>query len=197
MDNIKFSLLNPDRLCSRDEVLSSSQLVPKHPGIYAWYFKQIPSGVPTEDCHEVNGLTLLYVGISPKAPPLNGSSPSKENLFKRVRYHMRGNAEGSTLRLTLGCLLSEQLGIQLRRVGSGTRKTFSTGETTLSDWMSENAFVTWVACDEPWAVEEQIIPNLSLPLNLQHNKSHNFYQQLKAIRSNAKQAAMNNPIVQR
>jgi hypothetical protein len=29
---------------------------------------------------------------------------------------MRGNAEGSTLRLTLGCLLSEQLGIELRRV---------------------------------------------------------------------------------
>jgi hypothetical protein len=33
--------------------------------------------------------------------------------------HYAGNAEGSTLRKTLGCMLAEQLGIQLRRVGSG------------------------------------------------------------------------------
>ena len=31
---------------------------------------------------------------------------------------MRGNAEGSTLRLTLGCLLAGELGLQLRRVGT-------------------------------------------------------------------------------
>lgn len=35
----------------------------------------------------------------------------------------REAACGSTLRLTLGCLLAEQLGIQLRRVGSGARVT--------------------------------------------------------------------------
>jgi hypothetical protein len=35
-----------------------------------------------------------------------------------IRYHYTGNASGSTLRLTLGCLLAERLGIQLRRVGA-------------------------------------------------------------------------------
>jgi hypothetical protein len=43
---------------------------------------------------------------------------SKQALSHRVRYHMRGNAEGSTLRLSFGCILADQLGIELRRVGS-------------------------------------------------------------------------------
>jgi hypothetical protein len=160
VSDIKSALLNPQRLWTRAEILTSPSPVHKHPGIYAWYFKQIPPDVPIDGCININGLTLLYVGISPKAPPTNGKPPSSQNLHKRVRYHMRGNAEGSTLRLTLGCLLSEQLGIQLRRVGSGNSRTFASGEADLSNWMSENAFVTWVACDEPWKHEEQIIPEL-------------------------------------
>jgi hypothetical protein len=54
----------------------------------------------------------------------------------RNRYHYRGNAEGSTLRLTLGCLLSSSLGLRLRRVGSGKRLTFADGEARLSESMS-------------------------------------------------------------
>ena len=86
---------------------------------------------------------LLYVGISPKAPPANGRAPNRQNLRTRLRYHMRGNAEGSTLRLTLGCLLAEDLGLCSRRVGSGKRLTFCDGEKRLSEWLAENAFVTW------------------------------------------------------
>lgn len=51
---------------------------------------------------------LLYVGISPKAPPSNGGAPSRSTLRKRLQTHYRGNAEGSTLRKTLGCLLAGQ-----------------------------------------------------------------------------------------
>jgi GIY-YIG catalytic domain len=46
--------------------------------------------------------------------------------------HYTGNAEGSTLRKTLGCLLANELGIQLWRVGSGNRMTFIEGEQALS-----------------------------------------------------------------
>ena len=56
-----------------------------------------------------------------------------------IRYHYQGNAEGSTLRLTLGCLLSEELDIEVRRVGSGKRMTFAEGEGVLSQWMADNA----------------------------------------------------------
>lgn len=69
---------------------------------------------------------------------LRPNRTSTQNLRKRVRYHYRGNAAGSTLRLTLGCLL----GMELRRVGSGKRMTFGkAGETALSQWMAENTRV--------------------------------------------------------
>jgi len=71
---------------------------------------------------------LLYKGISPKRPPANGRSPTSQALRDRIKYHYSGNAAGSTLRKTLGVLISEELGIELRRVGSGKRITFGQGE---------------------------------------------------------------------
>jgi GIY-YIG catalytic domain len=69
-----------------------------------------------------------------------------------------GNAEGSTLRRTPGCLLSAQLSIQLRRVGSGVRYTFTNpGEQLLDQWMGGHAFVTWVEIDAPWQLEEHLL----------------------------------------
>ena len=70
-------------------------------------------------CHHVDGFTLLYTGISPKQPPRNGRPARKGQLRQRIVTHYAGNAEGSTLRKTLGCLLAGELGIQLRRVRVG------------------------------------------------------------------------------
>jgi hypothetical protein len=132
--------------------------------VYAWYFDELPhSGLDPAGCHRFEGLPLLYTGISPKRPPVTGAPGSKQNLRKRVRYHYRGNAEGSTLRLTLGCLLAEQLGIELRRVGSGKRLTFAAGEAVLSDWMGAHAFVCWMPTGTPWEVESEAITSLDLP----------------------------------
>ena len=78
----------------------------------------MPAGVPAGACVVRDGWTLLYVGISPKASPSNGAPASRQTIQSRIRYHYRGNAEGSTLRLTLGVLLAADLGIELRRVGS-------------------------------------------------------------------------------
>jgi hypothetical protein len=100
--------------------------------------------------------------------------PSKQSLQHRIRYHFAGNSEGSTLRLSLGCLLAGQLGIELRRVGSGKRYTFSTGEAKLSEWMEGHARVVWHVCDEPWKLEEELISSLDLPLNLDQNRRHGF-----------------------
>src|SRR5688572_23853962 len=108
------SIRTPARLWTRDEMLGTD-CVPRSPGVYGCYFREIPPAVPTEGCIVHDDLTLLYVGIAPKAPTQNGRSPSKATLRSRLRYHMRGNAYGSTLRLTLGCLMSERLGIALQR----------------------------------------------------------------------------------
>ncbi len=179
---------------TRSEILTRPSPAPIEPGVYAWYFRRLPPGVLSTGCHVLDGLTLLYAGISPRHPPKNGAPPSRQNLLKRVRYHLRGNAEGSTLRLTLGCLLADELGIELRRVGSGTRMTFGEGEAKLSDWLEKNALVTWRVHSEPWKLEEYLISTLSLPLNLDQNRRHAFHPTLSEIRRSAKARARELPV---
>lgn len=141
--------------------------------------------VPTESCVAWQGLTLLYLGISPSG------RTSKQNLAERIRYHFNGNAYGSTLRTSLGCLLSEKLGIRLQQIGdSGNRIHFAEGEEILSQWIAENAFVTWVEYDEPWIVEDSLIRRLNLPLNLSGNEDHPFHTTLSKIRRDCKRAAL-------
>jgi hypothetical protein len=118
------------RLHSWAELWDSPRLPPSAPGVYGWFFREAPSAVPISRCRERDGALLLYIGISPRR------ADGTETLRSRIRFHFTGNAEGSTLRLTLGCLLADELGIELRRVGSGNRMTFSAGEVKLSAWMA-------------------------------------------------------------
>jgi GIY-YIG catalytic domain-containing protein len=183
MEDVMNRLKSPCQLWGRSQVLMRLCPEPQPNGIYAWYFKNIPIIVPTSECHEFKGLKLLYIGIAP------AFAKSSATLRTRIRTHLRGNASGSTLRLTLGCLLSEQLDLRLQPTGRTARLTFADGETILSDWLEENAFVTWAPFSRPWEVESTIIRRFSLPLNLQHNQGHPFYQQLSDIRSKCKQQA--------
>lgn len=190
-------LLSPPRLWSRAEVLSQPCPVPTERGVYAWYFTDPPPLVPVHGCHVVDGAVLLYVGISPRMPSANGGRASSQNIRKRIMYHYRGNAEGSTLRLTLGCLLSEHLGIGLRRVGSGQRFTFSTGEVELSEWLSRHARVCWVVDQAPWKLESALLGRLVLPLNLDQNPASGFRMQLSRIRAVQRQLARDSPVLPR
>ena len=115
---------------------------------------------------------------------------------ERIRYHYQGNAEGSTLRLTLGCLLSEELDIELRRVGSGKRMTFAEGGGgVLSQWIADNAFVCWQQDDAPWVRERELIEMLPLPLNLDANKSNPFAAMLSGLSHSAREVARQLPVV--
>lgn len=184
-------LLRPEQLFRRSEVLSRPCPVPSKRGVYAWYFASVPDAVPTEGCLSVQNHTLLYVGISPK------NESSTQNLRKRICYHYRGNAEGSTLRLTLGVLLAEQSDFPLRRVGSGNRMTLThLGEQWLDNWMHDNARVCWVEHDQPWILEEKLLRQVSLPLNVQGNAHHGFSARLSEIRQAAKAAARELPVAQ-
>jgi hypothetical protein len=180
-------LVRPARLWSLAEVLARPSPVPGRPGVYGWYFKELPLPIDIGQCVTWHGCTLLYGGIAPKAPPANGRPASRQSLRHRIRYHYTGNAAGSTLRLALGCLLAERLGIQLRRVGSGQRLTFAAGEARLSAWMADNASVTWVEADHPWLAEQQFIASVNLPLNLDQNRHHAFHQQLTQVRARGPQ----------
>jgi hypothetical protein len=197
MNLIIEQLTHPTRLWSRAEVLVRPSPVPQRPGIYAWYFRNLSGCVDPTNCVSFKDSTLLYMGISPKEPSQNGERSSRQTLRSRIRSHFRRDADASTLRLTLGCLLSQKLGIELRRVGAGDRTTFAIGEQKVSSWMEENANVVWVECDEPWKVEREVIATLSLPLNLQHNQHHAFWTKLSLIRADARKMANALPIIPR
>ena len=184
-------------LRARADVLARPCPVPQSPGVYAWFFATVPPGVDAAGCHQVDGLTLLYVGISPKEPPTNGRAPSRSTLRHRLRTHYAGNAEGSTLRKTLGCLLGPDLGIALRRVGSGTRYTFTNpGEQALDAWMQENALVGWLETDRPWELERSILQSgLPLPLNVRDNPSVLHTSVITSIRRAAVRDADGLPII--
>lgn len=174
---------------SRSEVLRRPSPIPPTPGVYGWWFRCLPAAIDVSRCERKCDLTLLYVGISPSRPPRNGKPPSQQNIRKRITYHFRGNAEGSTLRKTLGCLLADELGIELRRVGSGTRRTFGAGEAILSQWMADNALVSWIALSQPWLLERELFNSLDLPLNLQDNSHNRFHRQLTGVRAAAEARA--------
>ncbi|WP_211235373.1 GIY-YIG nuclease family protein [Deinococcus ficus] len=153
--------------------------LPKAPGVYAWWFSPPPAGVPLEGTLSGPAGHLLYVGIA-------GS-----NLHQRIRHqHFGGNAEGSTLRRTLGVVLADTLGIHLELSPSGTRLTFgSEGEKKLTHWMVNHASVGWLAYDHPHEFEDTALHTLCVPLNLKNNEHHPFHPQLTALRKKMATAA--------
>ena len=184
-------------LRSRDELFVRQGGVPDRAGVYAWFFSAVPPGLDTAGCYEIDGWTLLYVGISPKPAPLNGRAPSRSTLRRRLRTHFGGNAAGSTLRKTLGCLLSEELGAVLRRVGSGGRYTLTNpGEQRLDDWLRANARVAWAETAEPWTLERAILTSgLPLPLNIRDNPCIAHTAFVQAAREKAMREADRLPVL--
>ena len=180
--------MRPPSLPDNQKLLARCSIV-AWTDVYAWYFDELPPGVPLDGCHQPLGHTLLYVGIAPKETKGQSVEPSIRTLRHRMRDHFTANAEGSTMRLTLGCLLSETLDIKLRRVGRGKRHTFTNpGEIILDTWMGRHARAAWAV------VEKRLLPTVPLPLNLMGNV-HPFVSTLKAIRGAAKEAAERLPVV--
>jgi hypothetical protein len=151
----------------------------------------MPAVVLTVGCARRDGLSLLYVGISPE------NVSSRQDLRHRICTHFRGNAQGSTLRLTLGILLAAESSYPLRRVGSSTRRTLThPGEQWLDDWMARNAFVCWAEHAEPWKVESGILQQLDLPLNIDSNGHGHFARDLSKLRRAAVLFAKSEPVAE-
>lgn len=172
-------LLEPARLWWRHELLERPCPIPQKPGLYAWYLQGLP--VPVGTCHFLGEYPLVYVGIAPSR------STSHTTLRSRIKQHLSRNASASTLRLTLGCLLREQLGIHLIQVGR--RLHFGRGESVLNDWLDANARACWAEHATPWKAEADVIAALDLPLNLEHNSGHPFSPRLRTLRQAARSQA--------
>ncbi len=179
------SFRNPTTVTNRDKAIQENSCIPRSSGLYAWYLRNLPEVVPVDGCTQFQDYYLMYVGISPFKEGGSG------NLRQRIQTHFgkneSNNASRSTLRLSLGCLLTEFLNINLQHVDD--RIHFNEGEKLLNEWMAKNALVVWEVYSCPWAIESKIIENLSLPLNLKHNTQHEFYDHLSNLRKWKKRGA--------
>jgi hypothetical protein len=141
-----------------------------------------------------SGLTLLYVGISPKARPSSGVGASRQNLRRRLHQHYARNASDRRFGSPSAACFAEQLGIQLRRIAGGTRRPFADAEARLSQWMAENAFVCWAAHGRPWELEDALVKTLDMPSNLRGNDHHPSRSYLKTARAAARDHARALPV---
>lgn len=157
-----------------DRVYTAADLaeVPRAPGVYVWFFDEIPPGVPTGDCHVTADGTALYVGIATE----------KRTLWSRLRNHFRGNASGSTLRLTLGCHLDLRLRV------TGMRLTFGDEESVLSEWLALHGRVACVADPRPHLRERELLESGLFPLNIKDNP-HPYAPSVSRLRAAARTAA--------
>ena len=184
MHPILQALTLPPKLWRRSEMLTPHCPIPRYAGVYAWYFRDLP--VPTESCHTFEDAALLYICVAPSR------AESSATLQSRIRTHLRRDASWSTLRLSVGCLLSEHLSLRLRQTGSTARLTFGLeGEDRLSTWLAEHASLVWVESIDPWRFEQPLIEQLRPPLNLTHNERHPFYTDLSRLRATHRQRARN------
>jgi len=190
MVDANFQELIKPRTYNSCKVSEVKEKVPEQNGVYAWYFRMrnVLENIPTEGCMrsqwEGDDYALLYIGIAPKRAQVNGKRNSTLN--ERIKnQHTNGNAEGSTLRFSLGCLLEDKLGIKLCRV----EPMKFDDEEKLTHWMNENALVVWTLDEKPWLKEVDFIKKASPPLNIQHNRHHPFCPSLIRIRAEARERA--------
>jgi len=174
--------LNPGELSRVFEVGTA----PKEGGIYAWWFTRGALRVPAREYVTMDGFDLLYIGISPRKPTAAGKA-STGNIRSRLRSHAKRDASWSTLRLSLGILLADELGLTLA-LHAG-RIHWGTGEAVLTGWIQRHARVSWLRDPAPWLVEGELLAVSNVPLNIDQHLYDPFSRELNQRRIDAKEVA--------
>lgn len=159
---------------------------PRDKGIYTWWFDPGVLDVPDAAYPAVQGRRLLYVGIAPRKPSSAGAG-SASRLRNRLTTHAAKDASRSTLRLTLGALLADELDLSLRinenRINWGPE-----GESKLTRWMEQHAAMSWLVDDEPWLLEHELINEVPLALNID-GRNDPFARYLSELRRELRRTA--------
>ena len=168
LSDAALDLLACEKLFSPDQIKEQRTIVPKEPGIYAWWFDE--HFLPEQGFRTLtrDGKRLMYVGIAPKAPPKPVGAP--RTLRDRLINHCAGSIATSTLRRSLAALLAQKLAFRFHAVPSGKiRLTAEGDEDRLTGWMTSHAKVAWIVTPVPWVLEHELLKHGEprLPLNIQ------------------------------
>lgn len=177
------SLLRPSSPIDPVDVLQA----PREKGLYAWWFEPRSLPVPAAPYEKTEGYELLYVGIAPRKPTKSGRE-SVSRLRSRLRTHVRGDASRSTLRLTLGALLAENLDLE-PSIARGRLTWGREGELKLTRWIEQHARISWVLHEQPWTVEDDLLKNAWLALNID-GRANDWADQLSRQRRQVRQTAL-------
>ena len=163
-------------------LVATPTMVPDKKGIYAWYFSPVPRRVPLRDYIQVGEWTLLYIGIA--GHELGGKQTLRGRILRR---HLEDHCATSTLRVSLGCLLADDLGLRMVRTMKGSL-SFTDTEPLLTAWMLQHASVTWIENEQPWLIEAAAFAEFGhlLPLNIKDNKRNPFRVDLMKLRKACK-----------
>jgi hypothetical protein len=172
----------PDFIRSFGEIQTTPP--PNSPGVYGWYFRKIPPYIPYKKTvyirRRIKKWRLLYIG--------KGISLKKRILG----FHSNGDADVSTLRLSLGCLFVKQLKLCLyikpSEVSDDSYYFGDKGEEKISEWMKNNARVSWIQTPNYGCLEDSVIERYVLPLNIKG--SPNPFKPLKNLRIALKKCAV-------
>jgi hypothetical protein len=164
----------PWTLFTLGDVLDKPSAAPDEPGIYAWWFDELPN-VPLEGALEQSGFRLTYIGIASYRPG------SRRTLRQRLHNHCKGPIATSTLRRSLAAILINELDLS-PYLKSKKVKLSDDEETRLSDWLASHGRVAWIADTAPWAYETELLKNgPPLALNIRGN-NHAFVPALLDLR---------------
>ena len=177
-------LCDASRLYGAHEVYETPELVDDKKGVYAWFFASGSLPVPKAPYHRLDGFDLLYVGIAGHDPK------STQTLRDRIyKFHLGCYAHNSTLRQSLGALLHKQL--RLRMIIRGKDSVVWSDEDALTNWLCNNACVSWWPCEYPKSTEDKILTSLGdfLPLNIKENPLNPFAKELQQLRKKMREKA--------
>lgn len=154
-------------------------LIPASPGVYGIFFDSAQlllerSGyLEFDSAFPLNrdGFDLLYVGAT------------ASDLRIRALQHLVGDSRSSSLRMTVGALLAEELALDPVGDGSRTYFSFGDGERRLSEWLAANTRLAFWECDTPFVLEKHLLRTYPVPFNISDRKRHPFSKYLMSIRA--------------
>ena len=135
------------------------QIIPDGPGVYALLLDD-PEAL--EPALRRAGLRLDPLRLGERAVLYLGAS--EDSLRRRLKCHLSDDTFRSNFRMTLGAVLAEELGLEVRRPQAGRRFSFEpTSEAILSAWIGRNISVA-IRESGHALVEEKTLIALNDPL---------------------------------
>lgn len=158
------NLLNKFRPNKFDPLSPKPHLLPNKPGNYLFCLKgnsKLPDILIVPIVSKFENLRVIYTGITGKS--LQG---------RDSKQHFNGNAEGSTVRSSVGALLGFKNTFRITKKGKTKKTKYKIDqEVQISDWMKGNLIMYYIESEDYTENEDKLINHFNPPLNLRGNRN--------------------------